>query len=177
MRTTNLMRRGRSGKGLTARRANQQWKETEPVGTDNINDDVIDDRFSHGYHNQDYSAKNFWPADKERENYRGYESEPTGFIQSQASWEGQSDKPHNAVGYGNENSQSVQDFYNMKYGSEGTDAEERFRNRKIKMQPTPDIIKTSSTDDLDIFEDVPLKNTANTNEFRRAKRPNIRDKR
>jgi hypothetical protein len=180
MKTKNNARSGRL-RGLSVRRASPQWRETEPVDMDNISDDVVDDRFSHGYHNQDYSPKNFWPPVKDRETYSNDEGEPTGYIESQNKRQRTVDQQNEAVGYGNENSLSAQEFYNMKYGSEGTDREKQFRNRKHKSQqkslrPDPEAVESNTNEELDLFEDVSLKKKANIKEFGRSKRPNIRDK-
>jgi hypothetical protein len=96
-----------------ARRSRPEWMEDEPTGRDYQNDDVRDDRFSHGYHNRDYNRKNFWPDRYDREDHFN-ENEPTGYFDS-----GYERHGRKTYGYGNENSQFAEDFDNMSRGSEG----------------------------------------------------------
>ncbi|MFL5754308.1 MAG: hypothetical protein ACJ76F_12930, partial [Bacteroidia bacterium] len=60
----------------------------------------------------DYSRRNFWPDQKDEEDHGYDDFEPTGFIES----ENHDDGEHETYGYGNENSQFVEDFNRMKRG-------------------------------------------------------------
>jgi hypothetical protein len=123
-----------------ARRSRPQWRENEATGRDYMNDDLRDDRFSHGYQNPDYNRKNFWPDYSDREDHFE-EDEPTGYFESHASGR-RSLGGNRMAGYGDENSLSAREFERMRSGGYNNFSDQnlstnRGYQRRQRNEPNP----------------------------------------
>jgi len=100
-----------------------------------------ENRFSHGYENPDYSRRNYWRDDLEREDHGMNENEPTGFFDSHPSQHGR--RVNRAVGYGDENSRFAEDFnrrrrnYDKEYGMIEESNANRGYQRRLSNRPNP----------------------------------------
>ena len=163
---------------LLSRRGKPQATKAELMRPDNLSD-ISDENYSHGYHNPDYSRNNFWPdyMDQEDRGYNGYE--PTGYIESEHF---EPEHPMNrAVGFGNENSQFVEDFNRMKSRSEQW-YREGLHPRKLQEQQNENRYDPNRPEYFgpfgkphDFYDEEAIDDEL-WREYPRLKRPNIRDK-
>ncbi len=104
---------------------------------DNAENDNYEGEQQHGYHNPDHDSRNYWAYNPEHEDsYYTHQDEPQIMEDSRM--------PRNrnmATGYGNENSQFVEDFNNAKNRTRNYTQNEQFSNqgheRRMNNEPNP----------------------------------------